>query len=74
MSKNSLGIEQQKLYTSVVTSDRRWRVRCFDGENFITKPAIYDSSEDAANAARLLTARDMERYKANLASRKFARV
>jgi len=60
-----------RIYTSFLTDDHQWLVRSFDGEDFTTEPTIFDSMEEAANAAWLLTARDMERYESDLASRKF---
>ncbi len=72
MSKGPFGIEDPRLYRPRMTADGKWMVGYVDdGKWVMDQPVLYDSMEQAEEVAEILTARDMDRYRKELATRPF---
>jgi hypothetical protein len=68
--KGRFGIDEPKFYGFIVTRDGRWLVRYFENGKWTYEATLYDTIEQAKEIADLLSARDMNRYRSELAARK----
>ena len=68
--KGPFGIDEPKFYGFTATRDGRWLVGYCEDGRWTYEATLYDMLEQAKEIADLLAARDMDRYRSELAARK----
>jgi hypothetical protein len=66
--KGPFGIDDPKLYGVYPTQDGNWFVGEISDGKWMSLPTLYDSEQQAKEIADLLSAREMQRYRDELAT------